>query len=94
MQDENNLYKAKAVNYFINSVFVFDDKAVVYLNFDDAEPITHFEMLDEMQENTKKEPKQSGSSGSHLGGPRQNALEPIMWINDKMMVVFVIQIDQ
>ncbi|MCK9533018.1 MAG: recombinase family protein, partial [Gammaproteobacteria bacterium] len=42
-KDENNLYKAKAVNYFINSVFVFDDKAVVYLNFDDAEPITHFE---------------------------------------------------
>jgi hypothetical protein len=74
-------------------VFVFDDKAVVYLNFDVAEPITHFEMLDELEENTKKEPKQSGSSGNHLGGPFRALLEPLFWINDSLMLAILIKLE-
>lgn len=69
-KDKNNFYKERAVNYFINAVFAFNNEAIIYLNFDSEEPIRHTDMLKELEENKKIEPK--GSTFVHNGGPRRN----------------------
>jgi len=43
-------FQRRIINMFINSVFVYDDKIIIYYNVKDSKQVSHIDMLDTLEE--------------------------------------------
>ena len=69
---ENEEQKQKLINVFVNSVYVYDDKMVIFFNYKDGEKVVDFETV---KETTSKNPDNhkdyQGSSLNIFGAPER-----------------------
>lgn len=85
-KNEGKYYK-RIADYFLNSVFLFDDKIVMYLNFDGAQIVNYVDMLKDVDrlQKEKNTPTKKCSSKDAIGDPRESTYEPIWWIRQDVV---------
>ena len=66
-------FRSRLIDTFINSVYLYDDKVVIFYNLKGGKEVSAIEMIDEIEENQALEP---GSPLSVDGGAFQNKDEP------------------
>ena len=78
---EDEQQKQKLIDVFVNSVYVYDDKMVMFFNYKDGEKLVDFENAKEMTNpNPNNHRDYQSSSLSVHGGSRHGALEHLLSI--------------
>ena len=76
-------FRRRLIDVFINSVFVFDDKVIVYYNVKGGKQVSYIEMLESYGEEGCPGPdddlqEDSGSSSVDCGPPSATIVEPVL----------------
>ena len=73
-------FRRRIIDVFINSVYLFDDKVVIYYNIKDGKQISYIEMLDSIEDDIPDDfwdtDEETGvcipNGGCHLSNPNTN----------------------
>lgn len=67
---EDEKFRDNLITNFINSLYIFDDKMIIYYNVKDEKTVCHKAMLEDLEQlkDTKKEPSEEGSYRTENGG--------------------------
>lgn len=69
-------YQKKIINTFVNAVYLFDDKVVIYYNVKNGEQVSFIDMLNETEDYSDTVMKKSSDIDCY-GSPKQIKSEPI-----------------
>ena len=70
-------YQKRIINTFINAIYLYDDKVVIYYNSKGAKQISFIEMLEDLDFETASS---QVSDNSRCGVPHYNLSEHVHWI--------------
>ena len=72
----DEIFRRRIIDVFINSVYVYDDKLVMYYNIKDGKQITYIEMCDDMEALDEITDDVGASAGVQISGglPRQSTV--------------------
>lgn len=70
-------YQKRIINTFINAIYLYDDKVVIYYNSKGAKQISFIEMLEDLDFETASS---QVSDNSRCGVPHYNLSEQVRWI--------------
>ena len=92
--DEN--FRQKVIDTFVNSVYLFDDKIVIYYNIKGGKQISYMEMCDDME---NLEPMDDIAPGSRCsdstlnGSPSGTLVEHLFIINERLFALVITERD-
>ena len=69
-------FQRRIIDVFINSVYVYDDKIVIYYNIEDGKQVSYIEMIDSLEESVDDVPPGGVSTGGE--GSLDSARSPLL----------------
>ena len=80
-------FQRRIIDLFINSVFVYDDKIIIYYNIKGGKQVSHVEMIEDMEESIDDIPLDADNMGAGGGADiLDSAHSPLLFGNNKQNV--------
>lgn len=73
----DDTFRRRIIDTFVNSVYLYDDKVIIYYNVKDCEQISYIEMLESTEDITFPDAP-PGSDSPQLGEPERNQSEHVL----------------